>query len=231
MRKNITYKKAVIIMGPPGSGKGTQAKLIADMFGLVVVDTGKILRAILANPTTKELKKEKQLNDAGILNSPSFVLTLLTKTVTKIAKGGDGLIFTGSPRTMYETFGDSKKTGLIDTLERLYGKSNVSIIVLAVPQKASTSRNSARRSCVTCGTQLLSVVKGVTALTRCPFCAGKLEKRVDDNARVIKTRLQEYASRTEPIIKKLKSTKRRVFVIDGTLLPYAVFDRLIKILS
>lgn len=217
-------------MGPPGSGKGTQGRLIADAFDLVTIDTGHILRKIFARATTQQLKKEKKLNDSGKLNTPSFVLNLLTRAITSVAKTGDGLICTGSPRTLYEAFGDSKKEGVVQTLERLYGKKNVFFIILLIPQKASISRAMARRGCKTCGAQLLSTVKGTEDLSRCPFCAGVLIKRTDDVAHVMETRLREYATRTEPIINTLRSTKRRVFFIDGTKLPYAIFDQIARIL-
>ena len=82
-------KLAVIINGVPGSGKGMQADLIADRFGLIHIDTGKLLRAILSDESGENdpiLKRERELNNAGILNTPSWVLATLKKKVGVTAK-------------------------------------------------------------------------------------------------------------------------------------------------
>lgn len=84
-------KLAVILNGVPGSGKGMQADLIADRLGLIHIDTGKLLRAILSDESGKidtVLKRERKLNDAGILNTPSWVLATLKKKVGIMAKLG-----------------------------------------------------------------------------------------------------------------------------------------------
>src|SRR3989344_9696421 len=107
-------KKIVIIYGPPGAGKGTQANLIAGKFGMIHFDTGKYLEQFLHNPETKndpEIKKVKEIFDSGALVTPSFVLKIISEKTKEVAKSGFGIVFSGSPRTFYEAFGDKKNQG------------------------------------------------------------------------------------------------------------------------
>src|SRR4030042_4476970 len=99
---------SIMIMGPQGSGKGTQAELIAKKVNLVHFDTGQYLRAILydsASKNDKIIQREHKLNEAGILNTPSWVLKIMIQAVKKIAVLKKGIVFSGSPRTFYEAFG------------------------------------------------------------------------------------------------------------------------------
>ena len=88
-------KLAIIFYGSPGSGKGTQAKLLADKLGLYHFDTGDFLRKILNNPVltkNKEIIKERKLNRSGKLNSPSWVLKIISKQAETISKLGQSIV-------------------------------------------------------------------------------------------------------------------------------------------
>ncbi len=102
-------QKAVIIYGPPGAGKGTQAELLERNFDFIHFDTGRYLEMMYKSPkvkTDRTLKKEKNLFDNGFLNTPSFVLGVVSRATKRIAQSGFSLVYSGSPRTMYEAFGD-----------------------------------------------------------------------------------------------------------------------------
>src|SRR3989344_2680658 len=217
--------KALIIYGPPGSGKGTEAGLVARSLGYIHFDTGKYLRALLEGPEAERsavLRREKKLNREGRLNTPLWVLSLAEKAATAIAKGGYGIVFSGSPRTMEEAFGGRKRKGLLERLSALYGKKNVVIIHLAVKDATSFKRNRARYSCAVCGIPRLASAKG----SACGFCAGPFARRKDDDAKIIAVRLKEYHERTAPILKEARKRGYSVKRIDGEKKPFEVFKSL-----
>ncbi len=229
MRHSPTYKKAIIIFGPPGSGKSTQARLIADAQHLYLFDTGRFLDSMVHDPLRAKdalMRRERALYDAGKLMTPSFVLDAVAAKAEQIAAIGSGLVFSGSPRTAYEAFGDARHAGLVDVLTRLYGKKNVYFFELAVPIADARKRNASRQICSVCGSPILGLVH--RRLTRCPFCAAPLVRRTDDAAGVIAMRMEQYRQRTEPIFATLRARKIPVVRIDGSRLPYEVFRSLLK---
>lgn len=223
-------KIAVIIYGSPGSGKGTQADLLAKKFNLIHFDTGQYLESVINDPKNKKdarIQKEKKLFDTGILLTPSWVLEIISEKAKQIAKAGWGLVFSGSPRTFYEAFGKNKNKGLIKILEEIYGRSKIFFFLLKVHPDTSIQRNSQRLICSNCGRQLLGFYSQFYQLKHkhigCPFCAAALRKRTLDNPETIKVRLKEYQKRTSPIFAGLKKHGYKLHRIDGELLPYKVF--------
>src|SRR3989344_5224832 len=102
-------KRAVVIYGPPGSGKGTQANLLAWTKAFIHFDTGKFLEQMMTDPELENdpvIKKEKKLFASGHLLTPDFVLKFVTEKTQEIAKSGFSIVFSGSPRTSFEAFGD-----------------------------------------------------------------------------------------------------------------------------
>lgn len=231
-------KKAIIIYGTPGSGKGTQANLLSWNYGFFHFDSGKKLRAILndpANQTNKIIQREKKLNDAGILNTPSWVLSIFKKETEKVAKAGMSIVYSGSPRTMYEAFGEpssgkgmGKKTmGLLQYLEKLYGKKNVHYFFLKISPEAAASRNKIRRTCTVCSNPVL----GDAVLSQCPLCLGELKTRVDDDPEKYKVRYNEYMTRTMPIVEALKSKGVKITELNAENTPPAIYLEIKKTLG
>jgi adenylate kinase len=229
MAHSPTYKKAIIIFGPPGSGKSTQARLIADAQHAYLFDTGRFLESVVHDPHRQKnlvIKRERALYDAGKLMTPAFVLETVRGKAQQIAAIGSGLVFSGSPRTAYEAFGDASHEGLVHALVRLYGKRNVHFFELRVPLTTARKRNASRQICSVCGSPILGLVH--RRLTRCPFCAGSLVRRTDDAASVIATRMEQYRQRTEPIFAALRARNIHVTSVDGSRLPYLVFASLVR---
>ncbi len=222
---------AVIIYGPPGSGKGTQAKLLADKLNLIHFDTGNYIRELLYNPSFKKnkiIQEEKSLNEAGKLNTPSWVLKILAEKAKKIEKLNEGVVFSGSPRTMFESFGDGKNKGLIKILEEFYGKKNIFIFVLNISEKESIRRNTKRLICSVCRSPILSqTLDAKRRMLRCSFCGGRLKSRFDDKKEIISERLKEYKLRTFPIIEELKKKKYKVLDVDAEPSPHKIHKRII----
>ena len=222
-------KQAVIIYGPPGSGKGTQAELLARKFNFIHFDTGRYIESIIRAPGWRKsaiLRRQRRFFDTGKLCTPSWVLKIAAQFAGRMAKLGYGAVFSGSPRTLLEAFG-TKDNGLVKVLEKLYGEKNVAVIQLRVGEKSSLDRNSHRLVCSVCGLPLLARAK----IKTCAFCAGKMRTRSLDTPEIIKIRLKEYHNRTEPIIAGMKKRGFKVSPINGEALPCKVFESVKKSLK
>lgn len=212
-------KIVVILYGPPGSGKGTQANLLAKKYGLIHFDTGRFLEAIVYDRerrTEKIIKRERVLFDTGKLMTPRFVLREVAQEAKRIRKSGLGIVFSGSPRTMYEA------DRLMPALKRLYEKKNIFVFVLDMPAKFSIRRNGKRMTCSVCGHTVLVEYHPLSVPKRCPICAAPLYKRVFDKPGLIRVRLEEYKERTTPIIKNLERKKYFIKKVDARPAPYVV---------
>lgn len=222
-------KQAIIIYGQPGSGKGTQANLIQANFGFYHFDTGKFIERFVndkENLKDSSIQKEKENFDSGKLCTPSWVLKILTEKISKLAAAEMDVVFSGSPRTLFETFGDNENIGLLKILERLYGCENIHFVYLTLTPESSIYRNSNRAICETCFAPVLYHVG--TELTKCPACDSPVRKRSLDKPEIIKIRLQEYNGRTLPILAKLKEESFNVVEIDGEPAPYLVFKDIVS---
>ncbi len=216
-------KVIIVLYGPPGAGKGTQATLLAAKFNLINIDTGQLLESIVHDPARNKsaaIRLERRLFDAGKLLTPSFVTRTIIHEIKKTAKADWGLVMSGSPRTLYE----AKREYPI--LEHLYGRKNIFVFFLDLPPRYSIKRNSARMVCKHCGYLLLTSFYRAKHVKRCPVCGAPLYQRTIDNAAVIKVRLKEYAERTLPILEFLKKCGYRVKKIDARPAPYKVTERI-----
>lgn len=212
-----------MLYGPPGSGKGTQANLLAEKFGLYHLDTGRYIEQVVHDPANrgvKTIQRERRLFDTGFLCTPAWVRSIVEKKTRGIAKAGFGIIYSGSPRTLPEA------RALIPLLEKLYGKKRVLPFVLKVRPETTRFRNGNRWICHLCGRPLMHTPK--VKYPHCPFCGSALHRRTLDNPRVIGARLTEYRERTEPIFQYLKERGYKLIPVDGEPLPYAVFANLRK---
>ncbi len=220
-------KSAIFIFGAPGAGKGTQANLLAWTKGFIHFDSGKHLRSVLYDPSRQGeqlIKKERELNEAGILNTPSWILGIFKEQAEKVAKADLSIVYSGSPRTMYEAFGDDQNIGLVQFLEQIYGKNNLYFIFLNVSAEVAAERNKIRRICTVCTTPVL----GDSPVKSCPVCEGELKIRIDDNPEKYKVRLNEYTQRTLPILNELKKRGFQVHELSGEQKPPKVFADIVK---
>jgi adenylate kinase len=228
-------KLVLIIMGPPGSGKGTQAELLAEKLSLYYLETSKILEEKFKELKEKFVEiegqryffqKEKNLWLAGKLCSPPFVTYLVIEKIKDLAKQGKNLILSGSPRTVYE--GER----LVPVLKKLYGKGNIKVILLEQSEKVTIWRNSRRRICQLMRHPILSTKKEFLNLKYCPLDGSKLLKRKGlDDPETIKVRLKEYKERTLPLLTLFKKEKIKINKIDATPPPAIVFENILKVLG
>lgn len=224
-------KRAVIIYGPPGAGKGTQAELLERKKGFFHFDTGHYLESVVHDPAKQKealVIREKKLFDSGKLCTPEWVLKITREEAGRVAGANWNIVFSGSPRTLFEAYGDARNEGLLKTLSKKYGKKNIIIFEIKIPENESIKRNSQRLICSVCGLPVLAKYKKNKS---CAFCEGKFYKRSLDNVAVIKVRLKEYANRTYPILARAKKEGYRIKSIDGRPTPYKVFAAIEKFLK
>ena len=217
-------KKIVIILyGPPGGGKGTQARLVGDRYGVVHIDTGQVLEEIVHDPKrqkNKIIQRERILWDSGKLCTTSFVTRMMLERTEHYANAGVGIILSGSPRTIYEA------ERLLPALAKQYGKKNIYSIVLQVPNQVSRVRNTHRLICKVCKHPFLAAFSSVKSPKHCLLCGGPLYKRTVDNPNVIATRFEQYQERTKPIFEFMKKAGYPLHHMDALGSPAQVFERI-----
>ena len=216
-----------IIFGPPGSGKSTQADILANKFGLVHFNTGEVIEKTVFNPVNQddpEIKKQRELFKSGQLCNPEWVVKISEEEIEKIHRQGKGMVFSGAMRTLYEA------ENMMPFLEKLYGKENVYIFDIEIPEEVSIFRNTHRRICKQCGLTLI-YNEETSKLTRCPHCGGELVERVLDNKETIVTRLKTYHKETEPVLKYFHSKGIKVFNINGTPMPDKVAEQILSFIK
>lgn len=224
----------IIILGPPSSGKGTQAQLLGEKLNLYHLETSRIIESNLEDIKKTDfvsikgkkyfLFEEKKLREAGKLMSPPLITFWIKNKVKELAKDKRKIVFSGSPRTLYEG------REIVPILKKLYGKKNILIFLLSLSEKESIKRGTKRRTCALVRHPILWT-KETTKLTRCPIDDSKLIVRKDDTAEAIKVRLREYKKRTMPLIKYLKKEKLKIKKINGGQSVEKVFKDILKALK
>ncbi len=211
---------AILLIGPPGAGKGTQAELLADDFGLHNFETSKIIEEKLAHADPKDpvMARVKKLRDSGKLSSPDVVLGWVMEKVRELAATGMGIVFSASPRTMFEAEGE------VPILEELYGHDNIKVFHMNISEEESLERNSARRICKA-NRHPIPNTHQYEKLTVCPQDGSELVTRgVLDTPDVIRVRYRTYLEETAPVLDYLAKRGHRVIAIDGTLPITTVHD-------
>ncbi|HDP73794.1 MAG TPA: nucleoside monophosphate kinase [Candidatus Woesearchaeota archaeon] len=184
------------IFGPPGSGKGTQAKKIAGRFSLRHISTGDIIRENIAS-NTKLGKKFKEYNDKGLLVPDEWVFEALRPTLPK-----EKFILDGFPRTI----GQARMLDTLATLDMA--------IMLKVSDEEVLERISGRRVCSSCGKIFHIKFRPPEKQGFCDACGSSLVQRKDDTEEIVKSRLSEYHSQTKPIL-EFYEDKKILYYVDG----------------
>ena len=213
-------QRVLIIIGPPGAGKGTQAELLDEKLGSYYLETSKIIEANVMNAKKGDFAEvggkkyyfsdEKRLWKSGILCSPPFVSFLIKEKIKELAKEGRSILMAGSPRTLPEG------RDQIPFLKELFGVQNITIVLIEISPEETMRRNSRRRICQLMRHPILSTEKQFLGLKNCPLDGSKLLKRKGlDDPETIKIRLREYKERTLPLVKYLKEEGLAVKKING----------------
>ena len=211
----------IIMLGAPGAGKGTQAKMIAEKCGIPHISTGDIFRANIKNVT--ELgAKAKEYMDKGLLVPDELVCDLVVDRIQQ-ADCEKGYILDGFPRTIPQA------EALENALNAIEQKLDYAIDI-DVPDENIINRMSGRRACVGCGATYHVLFNPTKVEGKCDVCGESLILRDDDKPETVKKRLDVYHTQTQPLIDFY--TERKVLVeVDGTQSMDKVFDDIMKILG
>jgi adenylate kinase len=187
-----TRPVVLILLGPPGAGKGTQARLLEERFGLVQLSTGDLLRAAVAAGTPAGLAA-KAVMEAGGLVSDDIVLAILKDRMAEpdVAKG---VILDGFPRT-------AGQAAALDQLLEDQGQKVTAAISLEVDDAAMVGRIAGRSTCAACGEGYHDEFKQPAVAGVCDKCGGtEFKRRADDKAETVAERLRAYHAQTAPLI-------------------------------
>ena len=195
----------IILFGPPGSGKGTQAKMLAEKFHIPHVSTGDLLREAVTRQSPIGLKAKGYL-DAGALVPDDIMIGLIREVVTGgVAK--EGFILDGFPRTIPQA----------EALDRLFGELGIqldAVVSLRVEHDEVVRRLTDRRVCRSCGRIFNSSQLRADDPAKCPQCGGELFQRSDDTLATAQKRLEVYVRDTKPV-KDFYRRTGRFTQIDG----------------
>lgn len=209
----------IIMLGAPGAGKGTQAKMISEKYDIPHISTGDIFRANIKNGT--ELgKKAKSYMDQGLLVPDELVVDLVVDRVKKddCAKG---YILDGFPRTIPQA----------EALDAALGEEKIDYALdIEVPDENIIKRMAGRRACVGCGATYHLVYNPTKTEGVCDACGEKLILRDDDKPETVQKRLDVYHEQTQPLIDYYKKAGSLV-EMDGTVDIQVVFENIVKILG
>jgi len=196
----------LVLLGPPGAGKGTQAKRLQDLRSLVQLSTGDMLRAAVAAGTDLG-RQAGQLMEQGQLVPDALVIGLIAESMDE-GEDGAGFILDGFPRTIGQA-------EALDTLLQSRGEAVDRVVVIEVDDDALVARITGRFTCASCGEGYHELFKTPKVEGVCDVCGGtKFSRRADDTEEVVRKRLKAYHAQTEPLIGYYKA-QDKVRVVDG----------------
>ena len=182
----------IILLGPPGAGKGTQARILVEGRNMVQLSTGDMLREARSSGTEMG-KIVAEVMDKGHLVTDEIVIGLIRERLTSGTAEG-GYIFDGFPRTLAQA-------DALGNLMSELGETLDAVIEMRVDDEALVSRITARATCASCGEVYNDQTKPIPADGHCSNCNGTdFSRRADDNAESLKTRLLAYYKQTSPLI-------------------------------
>jgi adenylate kinase len=211
----------IILLGPPGAGKGTQAKRLEEARGMVQLSTGDMLKEAIAKGTDLGRQVEG-IMARGELVTDDIVIGLIEAKMHDGAKGG--FIFDGFPRTL-------KQADALGALLARTGQGLDAVIEMQVDDAALVARVTGRYTCGNCGAVYHDVTHPTKVAGTCDACGStNLKRRADDNAETLKTRLMEYYKKTSPLIGYYYA-KGQLSAVDGLAEVEAVADAIASVLD
>ena len=211
----------IILLGPPGAGKGTQAKAITERFGIPQISTGDILRSAVRDGTPMGVRA-KAFMDSGALVPDEVVVGIVCERLLQ-ADCSSGFILDGFPRTV------AQADALHKTLLQMNSPLQA-VISLAVDEEVLVERLTGRRACRSCGMGYHVTFSPSQQSGRCDACGAELYQRDDDREETIRHRLSVYREQTAPLI-GYYGEQGLLFSVDGMEDISIVQDKIVAILS
>jgi len=211
----------IILLGPPGAGKGTQAKMLIDEYQIPQISTGDILRAAVKEGTRLG-KEAKSYMDKGELVPDSVVIGIVEERIQE-PDCKKGYMLDGFPRTVPQA----------EALDDMLGKLSAQIdhvVSIEVANEELVKRLTGRRTCRECGAGYHVMFDPPKVEGICDKCGGELYQRDDDNEETVSSRLNVYESQTLPLIDYYK-VKGKIRPIDGVGEIKEIFERITVVLS
>ncbi|PKL42697.1 MAG: adenylate kinase [Candidatus Riflebacteria bacterium HGW-Riflebacteria-2] len=211
----------LIFLGPPGAGKGTQAKMIVDKYTIPQISTGDLMRAAVSSGSSMG-DKVKGYMAAGALVPDDLVVEILLERLSG-DDCRDGFILDGFPRTV----------GQAESLEKALEKRNMKlsgVVAMMVPDAALLTRLTARRICKECGASYHLEFLKPKVEGKCDRCSGELYQRKDDSEEVILNRLKVYHDQTAPLI-DFYQKRKALYTVDGNKKIEMIFSEICDIID
>ena len=181
----------IILIGPPGAGKGTQARILEEERGMTQLSTGDMLREARTSGTETG-RKVAEIMDSGGLVTDEIVIRLIEEQLQ--SAGEIGFIFDGFPRTLAQA-------AALDDLLKANGKELDAVVEMQVDDDALVTRITSRSTCGNCGDVYNDITRPIPDDGKCSNCgAADFRRRADDNEESLRTRLMEYYKKTAPLI-------------------------------
>ena len=214
--------KRLILMGPPGGGKGTQAKRLQDRYSIIQLSTGDMLRAAVA-AGTEVGKQAKVVMDAGKLVSDDLIIDMISERIDQ-PDCANGFVLDGFPRTV-------PQAEALETLLASKGIALDKVIEVSVPDSKLIERITGRFTCSKCGEGYHDTFKQPKTNGVCDICgATEFNRRADDNEETVTARLKAYHAQTAPLM-PFYEQKGLLEVVDGDRSMDAVEDDLERALG
>ncbi|MBC7085755.1 MAG: adenylate kinase [Methanomethylovorans sp.] len=210
----------IVLFGPPGAGKGTQAKELAKHYNIPHISTGDILRANVREGTTLGMKAKEYMDKGELV--PDEVLIGIIRDRLQMPDCNNGYILDGYPRTL-------PQAEALETILEEIGKLLDVVLNIEVPDAELIGRLSGRRMC-SCGESYHLMFNHPLKEGTCDACGGKLYQRDDDREEVVRQRLEVYAAKTKPLI-DYYDKKGLLVNIDGTGAVEDVFRQICNVLD
>ncbi|MDD5382177.1 MAG: adenylate kinase [Candidatus Margulisbacteria bacterium] len=211
----------LVFLGPPGSGKGTQAKMLAEKLKIPHISLGDILREEVRQGSDIG-KRAREFMDAGKLVPDELTIELTRKRISD-PDCMSGCIIDGFPRSAVQA---EAFDNMLDEMKLELGK----VIYFKVDKEQVVERLSGRRSCKNCGAVFHVKYKRPKVENKCDLCGGELYQRKDDEEKAIRTRFEVYAEQTKPLIERYQK-QNKLAAIDAGGSIESVFSRLLSVVG
>jgi len=208
----------VVFLGPPGSGKGTQAKRLSQEMSMLHISTGDLLREAVKKGTPLG-KRAKEYMDRGELVPDEVVISLIEEVMPK----DGGFILDGFPRTVPQAIA-------LEEMLKKYGREIDKVVLFEISEEAVVDRLSGRLTCSVCGAVYHVMYNPPKQEGVCDLCGGKLIQRDDDKEEVVRRRFKVYKEQTQPLV-EFYEKRHKLISLDATKNVEEVHSRLLEVLK